>query len=51
MLNPDVQGTAVVTVTCAIMEENAWRSIMGILVIAPAQPMKGPSARKVGREL
>lgn len=51
VLNLDVRGTAVVMVICAIMEENVWRSTMDILVIALAQPMKGPSAKKVGKDL
>lgn len=51
MLNLDVQDIAVVMVTCAIMEGNVWRSIMGITVIVPTRRMKDRSARKVGREL
>lgn len=51
MLNLDVQDIAAVMVTCAIMEENVWRSTMVTPVIVPTQPMKDLSARKVGSEL
>ena len=49
VLNLDVQDIAAVMVTCAIMEENVWRSIMVTPVIVRTQPTKDPSARKVGR--
>lgn len=51
MLNLDAQDIAAVMGTCAIMEENVWKSIMATSVTVPTQPMKDLSARKVGSKL